>query len=220
MINSDIEKKLLQHLNMVIEANKTTNITRIDTLEEGMILHIEDSLSALPEIENAPAGRYGDLGSGAGYPGIPIALSTKRETTLIEARKKKADILDSFIRDLEISDYVRVFNGRAELLARKEAKRYSVLTARALSKLSVLMELASPLLNKGGLLVCYKAQISDEEYGNARRVEKMTGLEMVSDRELQLSDGITKRRIVCFEKKSKGTLKLPRKEGMAQKNPL
>ena len=76
---------LRRHLELVIEANKTTNITRIESMEEGMVLHVEDSLVGLPELEAAPAGRYADLGSGAGYPGIPLAVETGRETLLVDS---------------------------------------------------------------------------------------------------------------------------------------
>ena len=65
---------LKRHLELVIEANKVTNITRISTWDEGMLLHVEDSLVGLPEVVAAPEGRYVDLGSGAGYPGIPWLL--------------------------------------------------------------------------------------------------------------------------------------------------
>ena len=75
-----------KHLELVIEANKTTNLTRIDSIEEAITRHIEDSRSGLPEMKAAIEGLYGDLGSGAGYPGIPLAIATGRKTLLIDAR--------------------------------------------------------------------------------------------------------------------------------------
>ena len=75
---------IVRHLNLVIKANETLNLTRIDTAEEGMLLHIEDSLTGLEEVSEAPSGLYGDLGSGAGFPGIPLAIATGRETVLID----------------------------------------------------------------------------------------------------------------------------------------
>ena len=68
------EDLLKRHLELVIEANKTTNITRISTWDEGMLLHVQDSLVGLPELREAPEGRMVDIGSGAGYPGIPLAI--------------------------------------------------------------------------------------------------------------------------------------------------
>ena len=70
------EDLLKRHLELVIEANKTTNITRISTWDEGMLLHVQDSLIGLPELNDAPEGWYVDIGSGAGYPGIPLAIES------------------------------------------------------------------------------------------------------------------------------------------------
>ena len=89
--NLSLEKQnvLQRHLELVLKANETTNLTRISSAEQGTLLHIEDSLCGLPEIEDAPEGLYGDLGTGAGFPGIPIAVATGRKTVLVDSRKKK-----------------------------------------------------------------------------------------------------------------------------------
>ena len=215
------EQALIEkHLALVLEANKTLNLTRIETVDDGLVLHVEDSLAALEEVNAAPAGMLVDIGSGGGYPGIPLAIATKRETLLVDARQKKAEVLESIVGILGLSDYVHVYAGRAELLARKQSNCCSVVTARALGKLPVIMKLASPLLAMGGRLVCYKAHVSKDEYDDAKRVAPMTGMDLVSDRQFTLSDGVTYRRILCFEKKRKAQAKLPRKEGYAQKHPL
>ena len=122
-----------QHLALVIEANKTTNLTRITSPEEARILHLEDSLAGLPEVEAAPAGLLGDMGSGAGFPGIPLALATGRKTVLIESVGKKAALLDSFINELGLADCVETYAGRLEDLCGDRRASFAVLTARALS---------------------------------------------------------------------------------------
>ena len=207
------------HLDLVIEANERVNLTRITSREEAMLLHIEDSLEGLNELEGAPKGLYGDMGSGAGYPGIPLAIVTGRKTVLIDARKKKMEAMEDIIVRLGLDQQISTFAGRAELLARSQAKRYAALTARALAKLPVLMELASPLLKHGGRLICYKANIEDDEMIHAKRVKKATGMEIVSDRSFVLGNDVN-RRIVVFEKIADSLVKLPRQEGMAQKKPL
>ena len=218
---SEFQRALMErHLDLVIEMNQKLNLTRIDNREEGMLLHIEDSLVALNEVQNAPDGAMGDMGSGGGFPGIPLAIASGRHTTLIEARKKKCEALQEMIDKLELAENIDVFCGRAELLARTSPLSYAVITARALAKLSVLMELASPLLQKNGILICYKAHIDKEEYDDARRVQPLTGMVLASDREVIIGDGSFERRIVCFRKERKPEAKLPRKEGMAQKHPL
>lgn len=208
-----------EHLSLVIAANEKVNLTRIDTFEEGMLLHVEDSLAGLQELNNAPEGLYGDLGSGAGYPGIPLAIATGRKTTLIDARKKKMDVVGSIVSELGLEDHIQTYAGRAELLARTQSKRYEALTARALSQLSVLMELASPLLKDEGVLICYKAQVSDVELADARRVQPLVGMKLENDRSFRLN-GEYQRRILVFRKYAEPKVKLPRLEGQAQKHPI
>ena len=75
------QRELLdKHLELVIEENKVTNLTRIVDWESAQVLHVEDSLAGLPEVEEALEGPYLDMGSGAGFPGIPLAIMTGRET--------------------------------------------------------------------------------------------------------------------------------------------
>lgn len=208
---------LKRHLELVIEANKTTNITRISTWDEGMLLHVEDSLVGLPEVEEAPEGRLVDIGSGAGYPGIPLAIESGRATLLADSVGKKTAILASMVEELGL-DNVEVYTGRIEDLAREKAGVFAVVTARALAQLSVLMELASPLLQDGGRLVCYKANVSDEELQHALSLQERLGMSLVSDRTVELGDAC--RRIISFEKSGRPQINLPRKTGMAQKRPL
>jgi len=208
-----------KHLDLVIEYNKVINLTRIDTVENGMILHAEDSLIGLDELNEAPDGLYGDLGSGAGYPGIPLAIASGRKTVLIDARKKKMEAMEDVINKLGLSEQIGVYAGRAELLARKQSKRYAALTARALSQLSVLMELASPLLQTDGLLICYKAQLTDEEFDAALHIQNLVGMKHEKSRNLML-DGKYQRQILTFRKYAEPKVRLPRQEGQAQKQPL
>lgn len=208
-----------QHLKLVMKANEVVNLTRIDTFDDGLVLHIEDSLSALKEVNDAPEGKLADMGSGAGFPGIPLAIATGRKTILIDARQKKMKLVESMIEEMGLNDQIEVFAGRAELLARKNVDAFAVITARALAKLSVLMELASPLLKQGGRLVCYKAHVDEEELEQAYRIESLVAMKHISDRSFILN-GEYERRIIVFEKQGKPKIKLPRREGEAQNNPL
>ena len=208
-----------RYLSYVIDANKVVNLTRIDTPEDGLILHVEDSLAGLPEVMDAPEGWYGDLGSGGGFPGVPLAVASGRSTVLIDSRQKKMDVVQGVLEELGLDSQISTYAGRAELLAREQPESFAVLTARALSKLSVLLELASPLLERGGRIVCYKAQVDEAELNHALKVAKMTGMKLVLQREFMLEDEF-KRSIIVFEKTSRPKVKLPRQEGMAQKKPL
>ena len=220
MTVTDEQRALLEnHLRMVIEENQRTNITRIDTWDEGWLLHVEDSLAGIDEVADAIEGPLADLGSGAGFPGIPLAITLGRETTLVESVGKKANILQGFARQLGIDGNLRVFSGRAEELARQEPEAYAVITARALSSLPSLMELASPLLKQKGRLVCYKSADIDEELSHALLLQEKLAMRFVSRRDAVLSDGQTRRSIVVFEKDGQPLVSLPRREGQAQRKP-
>lgn len=209
-----------RYLDSILEANKVTNLTRITDGEQARLLHIEDSLVGLPEVNEAPTGLYGDLGSGGGFPGVPLALATGRKTLLVDSVKKKMAIVQSALDDLSLSEQISTSSERIEDLPLEYKEKFAVLTARALSKLVSLIELASPLLKKGGRLVCYKAQLSSEELEEALAVQDLVGMKMISQREIYLSDGETTRTIVVFEKIGKSRIKLPRRIGLAQKQPL
>lgn len=209
-----------RYLDSILEANKVTNLTRITDGEQARLLHIEDSLVGLPEVNEAPTGLYGDLGSGGGFPGVPLALATGRKTLLVDSVKKKMAIVQSALDDLSLSEQISTSSERIEDLPLEYKEKFAVLTARALSKLVSLIELASPLLKKGGRLVCYKAQLSSEELEEALAVQDLVGMKMISQREICLSDGETTRTIVVFEKIGKSHIKLPRRIGLAQKQPL
>lgn len=209
-----------RYLDSILEANKVTNLTRITDGEQARLLHIEDSLVGLPEVNEAPTGLYGDLGSGGGFPGVPLALATGRKTLLVDSVKKKMAIVQSALDDLSLSEQISTSSERIEDLPLEYKEKFAVLTARALSKLVSLIELASPLLKNSGRLVCYKAQLSSEELEEALAVQDLVGMKMISQREICLSDGETTRTIVVFEKIGKSRIKLPRRIGLAQKQPL
>ena len=132
------EDLLKRHLELVIEANKTTNITRISSWKDGMVLHVQDSLLGLDALNACPEGRYADIGTGAGYPGIPLAIEAGRPTLLVDSVQKKVQILDGFIEELGL-DNVSTYAGRIEDLGREQAGQFAAISARALSKLSVLL---------------------------------------------------------------------------------
>lgn len=218
-VGDERERLLMDDLHAIMDVNKTMNLTRILSEEGGVVLHLEDSLTGLPYINDAPEGLYGDLGTGGGFPGIPLCIMTGRETLLVDSVKKKVVALESVAKNIGLGDRVGVYAGRIEDLAKEKRGCFSVLTARALSSLPSLMELASPLLRRGGLLVCYKAQPSDDEVENALEIQSLLGLSLKHDQGFQLSDGST-RRIFVFEKTGESRIKLPRRVGLAQKDPL
>jgi len=219
-IDINSTKLLMRHLSYVIEVSKNTNLTSITDIESGILLHIEDSMAALPEIESAIEGKLVDLGSGGGYPGIPLAIITGRNTTLIEATNKKALHLKTFVDEISSSDRIEVVAQRIENYSRSIKECFAVATARALSSLPALMELATPLLKIDGVLVAYKGNTTEIELQAARKAEETIGMELQDIRKLTLSDGKTHREIITYKKVRESSIQLPRKTGKAQNSPL
>ena len=214
------EELTLSYLEKILKVNETINLTRIDSWEQALVLHVEDSLVGLDELNDAPDGLYGDLGSGGGFPGVPLGIYSGRKTILVDSVKKKMKAVEDVLDELELACQIETYDGRIEDLAKERPASFSVLTARALSQLGSLLELASPLLCKGGRLICYKARLEDSEVSTALQVCDLVGMRLISRRKVLLSDGETIREIVVFEKHSKPKIKLPRRVGLAQKNPL
>lgn len=214
------DQKLIQsYLDEVLLLNKTINVTRIIDEEQARLLHIEDSLAGLHELNEAPEGAYADLGSGGGFPGVPLAIATGRKTLLVDSVKKKMFAIQRIIDKLDLGQLIETYGGRIEDLSIERPNEFTVLTARALSSLPSLLELASPLLKEQGHLICYKAPL-EEEFEKSLRIQDKLGFRMISKREFVLTDGETKRCILVFEKIHEPSLKLPRRVGLAQKKPL
>lgn len=211
---------LLKDLKLIIKANKRVNLTRIDSFDQGILLHLEDSLIALPEVTKAPDGLYADLGTGGGFPGIPLAIMTGRETLLVDSVQKKVQCLKEVVVSLGISEYVSTYAGRIEDLTNTHRNAFSLITARALSSLPSLLELVSPLLQNKGEFIAYKSHLTEQEEQALLQTEEVFGLKLISRRELYLSDNQTFRTILVFKKFKEAKIKLPRRVGLAQKKPL
>ena len=217
---SDDQRRLIEaHLKGVLDINTVHNLTRITSWEEGMLLHVEDSLVGLKELEEAPEGPCADLGTGGGFPGVPLSIVSGRNILLVDSVQKKMTAVQTLIDELGLSDQIQTYAGRIEDLSKERPQSFSVLTARALSSLPSLLELASPLLVQGGRLICYKSQLPGNELEHAQALEGKLAMHFISERQTTLSDGFTHRTIVVFEKQGEPTIKLPRKVGSAQKNP-
>lgn len=210
----------VEYLRDLLEANKRVNLTAIREMDEALRLHLIDSLSALPEVDAAPEGALLDIGTGGGFPGVPLGIATGRRVVLADSVRKKVIVIDEILSQMAPKIEYRVSSDRVESLANSEAGEYAVVTARAVSELPALVELAAPLLMEGGRLVALKAQISDEEVERSLRVAKLVGMSRVSTRTFTLPRGGEERTIIVFERRGAPKLRLPRRVGLAQNQPL
>ncbi|MDG2030431.1 MAG: 16S rRNA (guanine(527)-N(7))-methyltransferase RsmG [Phycisphaerales bacterium] len=153
-------------LELMVEANKRMNLTRILHPEDAWHRHVLDSLSLLPMITTAHATNLIDIGSGGGAPGIPLAIvCPELEVGLVETTGKKARFLEETVAALGLGN-VTVFNDRAERLAALDGPqraRWDVVTARAVGRLPVLLELTIPFARVGGHVLAIKGEQAPAE---------------------------------------------------------
>lgn len=210
--------ELLAHLDAVLEANKRVNLTSIVDREDAIRLHVLDSLSVVPLVDRCLPGPVADIGSGAGFPGIPVAVATDREVSLIEATQKKAVFLQAITRAL--SHDIRILPLRAEEVPPDLREVFSAVTTRALSSLPALVELAAPLLRMGGQLLAMKGAPDDEEIRRGDRAAEIVGFERRGMTSVEIPGESAKRTILMYERVTQSQIELPRRPGIAQKRPL
>ena len=213
---------LVAYLREILTINEHLNLTSIKNFDDACLLHLEDSLVAVSQIMAAIDGGMCDIGSGGGFPGVPLGVATGRRTTLVDSRAKKIKAVIQAVHASHADDIAK-FEGvaaRIEDFERERRGKFAVVTARALSSLPSLLELSSPLLKIEGSFVSLKSEIESEEEDWGLRLAPKLGFELVNKCPLTLSDGATKRVIYTFQKVHESKVKLPRKMGMAHKQPL
>jgi 16S rRNA (guanine527-N7)-methyltransferase len=183
-------------------------------------VHVEDSLTGLEVPELTEARRIGDIGSGAGFPGLVLAVALpEAHVDLIESVGRKCQFMQRAIDSAEIHN-ATVVNARSEELARGEGREsYDAVTARAVGRLSTLAELASPLLREGGVLVAWKGKRDQEEEDQLERAAE--SLAMRPERIIDVADraGSKPRHLHSLRTLGPTPAALPRRPGMAKKRP-
>jgi 16S rRNA (guanine527-N7)-methyltransferase len=191
--------------------------TSVHALGEVQNVHIADSLAGLEVDAVREARRIADLGSGAGLPGLVLAIARpEAEVVLVESVGKKCAWLARTIEDLGLQN-VRVACARAEEL---DEGAFDVVAARALASLSVLCEYAAPLLREGGSLVAWKGAVDAAEEADGLHAAEVLGLERVEVRAVEPYPGSERRTLHVFRKLAPTPAGYPRRPGMAAKRPL
>ncbi len=193
------------------------NLTAIDVHEDGIDRHLADSLSGLVLGVVREADSIVDLGSGGGFPGIPLAIACPEcAVTLVESERRKAGWLARAAADLP---NVRVVGERTETLARDERERWSVATARALGSPATALELAAPLVAPGGTVVIWRAARSPEDEASAARACDQLGFAPGPVTAVHPVAG-AERHLHEFRKVAPTPTRFPRRPGRAAKRPL
>ena len=178
-----VVRGLVDQLRLLLAWNQSINLSAIRTAEAAVREHILDSLTAVFALRERGLDALLDLGSGGGYPGLPLALALPaRRTLLVESVAKKAAFLSAAAGLLRVdagpaTGEIEVFNGRAEALAedRRHRERWPAVVARAIAALPELAEVALPLVTPGGLLVAWKRRPLDAELGAAATAIELLG---------------------------------------------
>ncbi len=211
-----------QYASILLRENAKYNLTAITAPEEIRQKHFEDSLALLgDELSIAQGASLLDVGSGAGFPGVPLKIARPDlQVTLLEATAKKAQFLALLARELELT--VRVLNERAEQAAHERAYReaFDVVTARAVAALPVLCELCLPFVKIGGVFAAYKgtAEKAERELRGAENAIEALGaqLERVHSEDT-VYGGRTR---IILRKKAPTPPVYPRNYGLIKKKPL
>lgn len=215
-------ERLARFENLLLAANREFNLTRIVDHNDVLVKHFLDSLTCLKAVEMAEGARLADVGSGGGFPGIPLAIHRPDlRVTLIEASQKKAAFLERAARELGL-DRVEVLSCRGEDAARDPRRReaYDLATARAVGHLATLVEVCLPLVRVGGSFVAMKGPEWEGEAAEAGEAITAIGGRLVRTVQVELPGSGGSRSLVVVGKERATPQKYPRKAGIPQKRPL
>ncbi len=213
-------EKLERFIDILIEENKKYNLTAIKDKDGIRKKHFEDSLKILDFYDFKAGDKILDIGTGAGFPAIPLAIvRSDINFYLLDSLTKRTNFLQMLKDELKL-DNVTVINGRCEVLARKEEHRecYDYAMARAVAQLPTLLELAVPFIKKKGVFFAYKSIGFEEEYNLSKNAMKELRVKLVNKYEYKINE--TNRLIALFKKEQKTSSKYPRNDGIPKKKPL
>lgn len=214
------EHLLRKHLAWVLATNRIHNLTAITDEPRAWRLHVLDSLGALGAVNSAPPGELLDIGTGGGFPGVPLGVVSGRPTLCIDSINKKTHALEEFLRSDEGYSRIHARTVRAEALALEQPSHYAAVVLRAVATLNSLVELSAPLLMMQGRCLCFKGAVGEDEMYAGDLAAQRCGLVRKQIRNYMIGDGSEIRCVVEYEKVAEPTLHLPRRIGIAQKRPL
>lgn len=218
-INKTQLEKFYNYMALLLEWNKKINLTAIVKEEEIITKHFIDSLTILKNIKETD--KIIDVGTGAGFPGIPIRIMlAKAEITLIDALNKRITFLEECSKKLKLKE-LNIIHGRAEETAHDDNYReeYDIVVSRAVSPLNILLEYSMPFLKQNGLCICMKGKKAVEELKTSEKTIKKLGCELIEINKINLK-GNLERNLVVIKKIEKTKELYPRQFAKIKKNPL
>lgn len=225
-VNLDFNDKkynqFISYKNLIQEWNKKINLTAIVKDQEIIKKHFIDCIKIFKASPIGEAKSLIDIGTGAGFPGIPIKILREDiKITLLDSLQKRINFLNIVIGDLKLKD-IQCLHGRAEDYAQEAEHRqnYDVAVSRAVANLAVLSEFCIPFVKKGGYFVAMKGPSVEEEITVATKSIEVLGGKIEDIIKIDIEDTDLKHNLVIIKKLKETEKKYPRKPGIIKKNPL
>lgn len=204
---------------LLLEWNQRLNLTRITDPQEVILKHFIDSMILAKYIQGS---EFADLGTGAGFPGIPLKIfRPELNVVLMDSLKKRLDFLDVVIKNLDLKD-IRTQHARAEDFGRNTQYRgyFDSVSSRAVARLPILLEYALPVLKNKGLFLAAKGLQADQELTESEKALKVLGGVSEGIEHYNLGSGAEHRAVILIRKVGQTPSQYPRKAGIPAKNPI
>lgn len=217
------EQFLMYHV-LLTQWNSFMNLTAITEFDEVLKKHFVDSVSLIKAFPDMNQKKYTliDVGTGAGFPGIPLKIMFPLlNIVLLDSLNKRVSFLNEVIDQLELKG-IQAYHGRAEDYAKMSEYRenFDICVSRAVANLSTLSEYCLPFVKKGGCFVSYKSDKITEEYEHAKKAIKILGGDYEDQIEFYLPNSDIYRNLFLIRKVSNTPKKYPRKAGLPSKEPI
>jgi len=221
-LNDRQVQQFVKYYEILVEWNSFMNLTGITEYEEVVQKHFVDSLVLSKAIDVNQITNLIDIGTGAGFPGIPLKIAYPHlKVTLLDSLQKRIKFLNEVVMQLGLEN-VETIHGRAEDFAKPSMKResYDICVSRAVANLASLSEYCLPYVKVEGYFVPYKSGKIDEELANARKAVFVLGGKIEDEVKFNLPDSDISRSLIKIRKVSGTPKKYPRKSGLATKEPI
>lgn len=211
-------EKLYNYMNLLLEWNEKINLTAIIEPEDIILKHFIDSFTINKYIENNK--NIIDVGTGAGFPGIPLnIINNENNFVLVDSLNKRINFLNEVIKELDL-EKISAIHSRVEDFTKNNRESFDIATSRAVAALNVLIEYLLPLVKVGGICICMKGSNIEEELESSKKALEILGGKIEKIEELTLPDSDNIRNIITIRKVKETPKKYPRKAGTASKEPI